>query len=226
MATPHMTLSTLSRAARARAIRAGMRVEQITVGWMALEAVVAIGAGILAQSVLLTAFGLDSVIELITVGVLLWRLSTEARGGSLERVERAENRAAWVTGIALLLLCLYIVASAGVSLRTHRRPESAPVGIALALVALVGMPLLARRKRAIATRIDSAALRGDAACSITCAYMAGALLVGLILTAVLGWWWADSVAALGLLYWLQREAREALAGARAGRGGCRCGDGA
>jgi divalent metal cation (Fe/Co/Zn/Cd) transporter len=164
------------------------------------------------------------VIELITGGVLLWRLSTEARGGALERVERAENRAAWVTGIALLLLCLYIVASAGVSLWTHSRPRSAPVGIALALVAVVGMPLLARRKRAIATRIDSAALRGDAACSLTCAYMAGALLVGLVLTAVLGWWWADSVAALGLLYWLQREAREALAGARAGRGGCGCGD--
>ena len=71
--------------------------------------------------------------------------------------------------------------------------------------------------------IDSAALRGDAACSIPCAYMAGALLVGLVLTAVLGWWWADSVAALRLLYWLQREARAALAGARAGRG-CRCGD--
>src|SRR5437588_2507124 len=110
MATPHMTLSTpSSRAARARAIRAGVRVEQITIGWMALEAVVAIGAGLLAHSVLLTAFGLDSVIELITGGVLLWRLSTEARGGALERVERAENRAAWVTGIALLLLCLYIV---------------------------------------------------------------------------------------------------------------------
>ena len=227
MATAHRTLSTpSSRAARARAIRAGVRVEQITVGWMALEAAVAIGAGVLAHSVLLTAFGLDSVIELITGGVLLWRLSTEARGGTLERVERAENRAAWVTGIALLLLCLYIVASAGVSLWTHRQPESAPVGIALALVALVGMPLLARRKRAIATRIDSAALRGDAACSITCAYMAGTLLVGLVLTAVLGWWWADSVAALALLYWLQREAREALAGARAGRGGCRCGEGA
>jgi divalent metal cation (Fe/Co/Zn/Cd) transporter len=222
-----MTLSTpSSRAARARALRAGVRVEQITVGWMAVEAVMAIGAGLLAHSVLLTAFGLDSVIELITGGVLLWRLSTEAHGGTLERVGRAENRAAWVTGIALLLLCLYIVASAGVSLWTHSRPESAPVGIALALVALVGMPLLAWRKRAIATRIDSAALRGDAACSITCAYMAGALLVGLILTAVLGWWWADSVAALGLLYWLQREAREALAGARAGRGGCRCGEGA
>ncbi|HZS91866.1 MAG TPA: cation transporter [Chloroflexota bacterium] len=225
MTTPPLTLSTPpSQAARVQAIRAGVRVEQVTVVWMTVEAIVAIGAGVLAHSVLLTAFGLDSVIELVTGGVLLWRLATEARGGPLERLERAENRAAWVTGIALLLLCLYIVASAGVSLWTHSRPESAPAGIALALAALVGMPLLARRKRAIAARIDSAALRGDAACSITCAYMAAALLVGLFLTAALGWWWADSVAALGLLYWLQGEAREALEGARSGRGGCSCGD--
>ncbi|HWE63941.1 MAG TPA: cation transporter, partial [Chloroflexota bacterium] len=85
-------------------------------------------------------------------------------------------------------------------------------------------PLLARRKRAIARQIDSAALRADAACSITCAYMAGALLLGLLASAACGWWWADSVAALALLYWLGHEAREALAGARAGRGGCACGD--
>jgi divalent metal cation (Fe/Co/Zn/Cd) transporter len=201
-----------------------VRVEQLTVAWMTVEAIVAIGAGILAHSVLLTAFGLDSVIELVTGGVLLWRLTTEARGGELERVERAENRAAWVTGIALVLLCVYIVAGAGMSLWTHSRPESAPAGIALALAALAGMPLLARRKRAIAARIGSAALRGDAACSITCAYMAAALLLGLIFTDALGWWWADSVAAIGLLYWLHGEAREALEGARAGRGGCTCGD--
>ncbi len=86
------------------------------------------------------------------------------------------------------------------------------------------MPILARRKRAIAARIDSAALRSDAACSITCAYMAGALLVGLILTAAFGWWWVDSLAALALLYWLIPETREALEGAHAGRGGCGCGD--
>jgi divalent metal cation (Fe/Co/Zn/Cd) transporter len=212
------------RTARAHALRAGVRVEQLTVGWMTVEALVALTAGLLARSVLLTAFGIDSVIELVTGGVLLWRLSTEARGGSLERVERAENRAAWVTGIGLILLCTYIVASAGVGLWTHSRPESAPVGIALALVAVVAMPLLARRKRAIAARLDSAALRGDAACSLTCAYMAATLLVGLVLTAAFGWWWADSVAALGFLYWLQHEAREALEGARAGHGGCGCGD--
>ncbi len=226
MANSTITLDTpRARIERGQAVRAGVRVEQLTVGWMTVEALVALTAGLLARSVLLTAFGIDSVIELVTGGVLLWRLSTEARG-SLARIERAENRAAWVTGIGLVLLCLYIVASAGVGLWTHSRPEGAPAGIALALVAVVGMPVLARCKQAIAARLDSDALRGDAACSLTCAYMAATLLVGLVLTAAFGWWWADSVTALAFLYWLQHEAREALDGARAGRGGCRCGDAA
>ncbi len=209
---------------RASQVRAGVRVEMVTVVWMVIEAVVAIGAGVLAASVLLTAFGIDSVIELVTGGALLWRLATEARGGDLARVERAENRAAWVTGIGLVALCLYVVASVAFGLLTHSKPEGSPVGIGLSIAALVIMPILAWRKRTIAARIDSAALRGDAACSLTCAYMAGALLVGLALNAAFQWWWADSVAALGLLYWLIPEAREALEGARAGRGGCSCGD--
>src|SRR5262249_27605974 len=133
-------------------------------------------------------------------------------------------RAAWITGVGLVLLCFYVVASAALGLLTHNRAEASAVGIALAVVAVIGMPLLTWRKRAIATRLGSAALRGDAACSITCAYMAGTLLVGLVLGAALQWWWADSVAALALLYWLIPEARGALEGARAGRGGCSCGD--
>jgi divalent metal cation (Fe/Co/Zn/Cd) transporter len=209
---------------RAAAVRAGLRIEQVTIGWMVVEAVVAIGAGVLAGSVLLTAFGIDSVIELVSGGVLLWRLLTEARGGSLARVERAENRAAWVTGVALVLLCLYVVVSASAALLTGAEPDRSYAGIAIAVAAVLGMPILARRKRQIADQLNSAALRGDAACSITCAYMAGTLLVGLVVTAALGWWWADSVAALALLYWLGHEAREALQGARAGRGGCACSD--
>ncbi|MGH2390931.1 MAG: cation transporter [Chloroflexota bacterium] len=208
---------------RDASVWAGVHVEQVTIGWMIVEAAVAIGAGVLARSVLLTAFGIDSVIELLTGGVLLRRLLTEARGGALERVERAENRAAWITGAALVLLCLYVVVGAAVALLARAEPDRSYVGIAVALIAVIGMPILARHKRRIASQLNSAALRGDAACSITCAYMAGALLVGLLLNAALGWWWADSVAALALLYWLGREAREVLEGARAGRGGCSCG---
>jgi divalent metal cation (Fe/Co/Zn/Cd) transporter len=211
-----------ARGERATLVRAGVRIEIVTVIWMTLEAVLAIGAGVAARSVLLTAFGADSVIELVTGGVLLWRLATEAQGGSLARVERAENRAAWIAGVGLVLLCAYVIAATALSLLTHTRPEASYVGIGVSLVAIAGMPVLARRKRVIAARIESAALRGDAACSITCAYMAATLLAGLALNAALGWWWAEGVAALGLLYWLGREAREALQAARAGRGGCGC----
>jgi divalent metal cation (Fe/Co/Zn/Cd) transporter len=209
---------------RSRFVRAGIAVEIVTVVWMCAEAALALGAGLAARSVLLTAFGLDSVIELVTGGVLLWRLVVEARNGPLDRVERAERRAAWVVGIGLILLCVYIVVTSALGLLTQTRAESSPLGIAVAGVAIVGMPLLAWRKRAIANALDSSALRGDAACSVTCAYMAGALLVGLLLNALFGWWWADSLAALGLLYWLIPEAREALEGARAGRAACACGD--
>ena len=210
--------------ARRSHVREGVHIEAITVIWMTVEAVVGIGAGVLARSVLLTAFGLDSVVELVTGGALLWRLATEARGGSLERVEWAERRAAWIAGIGLALLCAYVVCLSALSLLTRTRSDASPVGIGLAAVALIGMPMLARRKRQIAAAIDSVALRGDAACSITCAYMAGTLLLGLAARALFGWWWADSVAALALLYWLVPEAREALDGARAGRAACSCGD--
>ncbi|MHB8646419.1 MAG: cation transporter [Thermomicrobiales bacterium] len=205
-------------------IRAGVRIEMLTLVYMVIEAAIAIGAGIIARSVLLTAFGFDSVIELITGGILLWRLATEARGGALARIERAENRAAWVVGVGLIVLCLYVLISAVAVLALRSEPDRSLPGLALSIVAILLMPILAWRKRAIAAGIESSALRGDAACSITCAYMAGALLVGLGLNAAFGWWWADPIAALVLLYWLGGEAREAIAGARSGHGACSCGD--
>ena len=211
-------------ALNAASVRAGIQIETLSLVWMIVEAVVAIGAGALARSALLTAFGLDSIVEVVTGGVLLWRLMTEARGASLQGVERAERRAAWITGVGLALLCVYVVVVSVASLVSGNRAESSVVGIVLAVVAVLGMPLLAWRKRVIAERIQSAALRGEAACSITCAYMAAALLVGLALNAAFGWWWADSIAALVLLVWLIPETREAIEGARAGRGACACSD--
>lgn len=203
---------------------AGVRIETITVAWMTIEAAVAIGAGVAAHSTLLVAFGLDSVLELVTGATLLWRLWTERRGATLARVERAERLAAWITGVGIALLCVYIVAVALLDVLTRAASATSVAGLALAAVAVVGMPVLAWRKRVIARQLNSAALRGDAACSLTCAYMAGALLVGLGLHALLGWWWVESVALLAFLYWLVPEAREALEGARAGRGACSCGD--
>jgi divalent metal cation (Fe/Co/Zn/Cd) transporter len=223
-ASVHLNQPGSSADRRAAAVRSGVRVELIALAWMVVEGAVAIGAGLVARSVLLTAFGIDSGIELVTGGVLLWRLLAEARGGSLEHVERAERRAAWVTGVGLLLLCLYVVVTSALGLVAGVHAEGSRLGIALAVAAILIMPILAWRKRVIASEIESAALRGDAACSTTCAYMAGALLVGLVLSALFGWWWADSLAAVALLYWLAGEAREAIEGARAGRAGCTCGD--
>jgi divalent metal cation (Fe/Co/Zn/Cd) transporter len=215
---------TLTPSSRTADVAAGVRVELVTVAWMLVEAVVAIVAGLLARSVLLTAFGVDSVIELVSGGTLLWRLWTEAKKRSIEGLEVAENRAAWVAGAGLAFLCIYIVASSTLSLAARSEPDTSLVGISLAALALVIMPILVWRKRVIAARIKSAALRADAACSLTCAYMALTLFIGLGLNAVLGWWWADAVAALALLYWIVPEAREALEAARSGRGSCGCGD--
>ncbi len=220
MATLLPRLTPTAATDRQQALQAGIQVEILTCGWMILEAAVALVAGWAAHSLLLTAFGLDSVIELVTGGALLWRLTVEAHAGTTARVAWAERRATWITGGSLVGLCVYVALSAGAGLVLHQQAETSWLGISLALAALGIMPLLAWRKRQIAAQIDSAALRGDAACSITCAYMSATMLVGLGLTALGGWWWADSLAALALLVWLVPEARHALAAARAGRSGC------
>ena len=134
---------------------------------MVVEAVVSIGAGIAARSALLTAFGIDSVIELVSGAMLLWRLSVEARGEDTGHIERAEQRAAWVVAVALALLCVYVLATAVYGLLTQSRPENSLVGIAISIAAFVVMPMLGITKRRIAARIGSSALRGDAASSFT-----------------------------------------------------------
>lgn len=119
---------------------------------------------------------------------------------------------------------LYVVGSSGLDLLTQAKPETSLVGLVVAAIPVIGMPLLSWRKRQIATQLDSAALRGDAACSMTCAAMAATLFVGLAITTLFGWWWADSIATLAFLIWLVPEAREAWEGARAGKATCQCGD--
>ena len=167
--------------------------------------------GVLARSALLVAFGIDSVIELVSGAILLWRLSVEARGETTEQVERAEHRAAWVVAVSLALLCVYVLATAVYGLLTRSHPDSSPSGIAISITALIMMPGLGLAKRRLATRLDSAALRGDADSSFTCGYMAGAVLLGVGLNAFFGWWWAEDIASL---LWLVGETREALEEAR------------
>jgi divalent metal cation (Fe/Co/Zn/Cd) transporter len=203
-------------ASQAANVQKGIRIEVFTILWMVVEAAVSIGAGILAGSALLTAFGIDSVIELVSGGILLWRLRVEARGNDTEKIERAERQAAGVVGVSLALLCLYVLVTALYGLLTRAKPESSPAGIAIAAAAVLVMPWLAVTKRRMAAHLHSGALRADAASSMTCAYMAGTVLVGLVLNTLVHWWWAEDIAALLFLFWLVQETREALEEARGG----------
>jgi len=191
-------------------VRHGIRIEIVTLIYMSLEAILSIGAGIFAHSALLTTFGVDSVIELLSGAILLWRLRIEAGSRDLEKIERAERKAAWVTVVVLGLLCIYILFTSVYGLAVHSHPENSPVGIGVSLAAVIFMPYLAWRKRGIAKGLGSLAMADDATASITCAYMAGTVLVGLALNALFHWWWVEDVAGLGFLFWLARETWEAF----------------
>ena len=195
-------------------IRSGVQIEVISIIWMVIEMAVSIGAGIAARSILLTAFGIDSLIELISGGILLWRLQVESRGGDVERVEQAEHRAEQIVAITLGMLCVYLFISAVYSLIVRSKPETTLLGIGISAAAVVIMPYLALVKRRVSNRIHSEALAGDAVESITCAYMAGTVLIGLLLNTIFGWWWAEHIAALVFLFWLGRETLEAFEEAR------------
>jgi len=201
---------------RSADIRQGVRIEVISVIWTGIEMAVSIGAGIAAGSILLTAFGIDSLIEMVSGGILLWRLLVESRQGDVERVEQAEKRATWVVAITLALLCIYVLVTAVYGLLVRARPENSILGIGISAAAVLFMPYLAVTKRRIARRIHSDALTGDATNSFTCVYMAGTVLAGLALNTLFGWWWAENLAALLFLVWLIRETWETFEEARSG----------
>jgi divalent metal cation (Fe/Co/Zn/Cd) transporter len=191
-------------------LRLGVVIETVTIIWMLAEAVVALVAGFIARSASLESFGLDSVIELVGGGVLLWRLLAEQSGAAGDALDATERRASRIVGWALYALAAYIVLDVMFSLLLRARPDENWAGLGLAIAAALVMPILWRVKLRVARRIGSAALHADAACSATCAYMALVLLLGLVLTRATGWWWADALASLGLLYFVVREGHEAL----------------
>jgi divalent metal cation (Fe/Co/Zn/Cd) transporter len=204
-------------------VRLGVWIELVTILWMTIEASIAITVGFASRSVSLQGFGMDSIVELIAGGILLWRLLVEQRGGAVSRIEEAERRSTFVTAISLFALAIYIAGDSAFTFITQTRPESSWWGIALAVAAAIIMPLLWQGKLRVAKRIGSAALKADAACSVTCAYMSLTLLVGLLLNRIFGWWWADPLAALVLIYFLVQEGREAWHEARTGET-CSCGE--
>lgn len=190
--------------------RQGLHVEYFSTAWMAFEFVIGLGAGLAAHSILLIAFGLDSFLEIIAGSVLIWRLRKEAGHADEATIECAEKRSALVVGSILLLLAVYIVATSLYNLFTHQVPDTSGSGIAIALASLVLMPFLAYRKNKLGKLLHSPALAEDGMCNITCAYIAGTVLIGGLLTALFGWWWADSVGALVLVYFIASEGLESI----------------
>lgn len=204
-------------------LRRGVQIEIVSNIWMIIEAGVAIGSGIVAHSLALAAFGTDSVIELVTGSVLLWRLTLHARGARVEYVERAERVSSWVVGISLLVLAVYIIIAALMKLVSHRGADDSYLGLGLAVASGIIMPYLSRVKKRIGWEISSPALRSDGSCSMVCAYMSWILLAGLALTSLYGWWWIDSITALAMVYYVVKEGWEAVEVARGHEDGCHCG---
>jgi divalent metal cation (Fe/Co/Zn/Cd) transporter len=198
--------------ARTRDVRTAFVLELFTLGYMIFEAAAALGIGLATRSISLETFGLDSLIEIASALVLIWRLQTERSGSAVERIEFVERRAARFVGWTLLALAAYVLFQSLYSLSIREQPGTSGWGIALALASLIVMPLLANLKLRAAERIGSRALHADAYETIACAFLAFTLLLGLTANYFLGWSWADSVAALLMLYFIVREAREALGG--------------
>ena len=184
-------------------------------GLDAIEALVAIGAGYLAGSVALIGFGLDSVIESISGAALYHRLRSELHGGA-DANDSRERRALYFVGTSLFLIAAYVSYEAVTALWRREAPEHTTVGIVLALVSLIVMPVLGWTKARTATALQSHALAADAKETFVCSYLSLALLFGLGLNAWLGWWWADPVAGLAMLPLIAYEGWEALEHARSG----------
>lgn len=201
-----MTLPALVRAA---AVRHGQRLTWATIAYNSLEAVLSIGAGIIAGSVALVGFGLDSVLELTSSVAGLWRLRADSTPAHRVHAERLALR---TIGVCFLLLAGYVFIDAVRTLLGRRTPEESPVGIAIAVGSLAIMPLLARAKRRVAAQLASRALTAEARQTQLCTYLSAVLLIGLALNALLGWWWADPVAGLAMVPLIAWEGIEAVRG--------------
>jgi divalent metal cation (Fe/Co/Zn/Cd) transporter len=204
-----MTTNTTS--ARQTLIGEAFRLEWLTIAWMIIEGTLAIAFGILAHSITLVAFGIDSGIELISAVVLVWRLWVELK---LEKKvsERAENIASKIGAVLLFALATYVIAAAIWSLWRRSGEEFSLVGLMTAAIAIPLMYGLSKGKLRVAEALQSRALRADAAESIACGYLSFVVVVGFIAYLLFQDWWIDAVSSLAIVYFLLREAREAWKG--------------
>ena len=188
-------------------LRRAFRLEWLTVGWNAVEGVIAVGAALAAGSVALLGFGIDSFVETASGAVILWRIIAERRASDASRVEQVEEVARKGVALSLWLLAVYVAADAVHSLAAGDRPSSSAVGVVLLVLSLAVMKWLANAKRTVARGLHSHAMEADAAQTDFCWKLSAVALVGLVANAVFGWWWADPVAALGLVALIAAEAR-------------------
>jgi divalent metal cation (Fe/Co/Zn/Cd) transporter len=193
---------------RSALIQNAFRLQWLTIIWMTIEGLVAIAAGVAARSLLLLVFGIDSMIELASACVVIWRLLIELRRGWAFS-EAAEHRASRIAGALLFGLACYVVAAAGWALWRHRGAEFSAPGFILAIAAIPIMYVLSQRKLTLAERLKSGALRADAVEGFTCCWLSLAVVIGLAAQLTVGAWWVDPVASLAIVYFLVREGREA-----------------
>lgn len=201
-----MTGVTIARQAIAHR---GRRLELFTIGWNALEGLIGVGAGLLAGSISLVGFGIDSFIEVTSGATLLWRMSVDE---DIERRERSEKLSLRIVGVCFIALAAYIAGEAISELARKTAPSHSIPGIVLACLSLVVMPILSRSKKKIANALGSAAMNADARQTDFCVYLSAILLAGLLLNAAFGWWWADPAAALAMSPIIAREGVDALRG--------------
>ncbi len=204
-----MLMATVDTLGRPAAVLRGRRLEYFTIAWNTLEGLVAVVAGIVAGSISLVGFGIDSFIEVTSGSVLLWRMSVDS---DVHRRETNEKRALRTVGACFLLLAAYITYDSISDLWSKRAPEHSIAGIILAFASLVVMPLLWRAKRKVGSALGSAAMHADARQTEFCTYLSAILLLGLLLNAFFGLWWADPLAALIMVPTITKEGIEGLQG--------------
>ncbi len=202
-------MTSIATTERRRVVRRGQWLTWATLLYNSLEALLSIGAGVLAGSVALVGFGVDSVIELTAGVAALWRLRADVDPRTRARSERHTVR---LIGLCFLALAAYVAYDAAHALIGRRAPEASGVGIVIATASLIVMPLLARAKRRVAFRLASGAIAAEAKQTQICAYLSAILLAGLAFNATVGWWWADPTAALAMVPLIVREGVNALRG--------------
>jgi divalent metal cation (Fe/Co/Zn/Cd) transporter len=197
---------------RPRLLSHALRLEYLTVGWNVIEGVVAIAAAAASGSTALLGFGIDSAVETASGAILIWRLRAEDAAPDDEAIERLDRRAHRLVGVSLFALATWVALDAGLALRAREAPDASWVGIGLTSVSLVAMAWLARAKRAAAATLESRALAADSFQTSACFWLSLLALLGVGSNTLLGWWWADPLAALAMTPLFVREGRAAWRG--------------